>query len=213
MVQTLSTMLTVVIAVGAIWAAFASTRQAQSSRRLASAAERNVGEQIRSSREQNERARMSFEVDMLFRLQDRFEGPRLESSRRRAAKYLKDNYYTPDGGMREIEHVHPESRLILTFFEHVGHLKNMGVLQDESVWYRFGRLIRAYWALYKPAIEKIRQEAKDPMVMEDFEKLNDLMADIDRKHCVGEEDITQQYLRQFIEDELAITGDESPTQT
>ncbi len=51
------------------------------------------------------------------------------------------------------------------------------------------------------------------MVMEDFERPNDLMADIDRKHGVGEEDITQQYLRQFIEDELAITGDESPTQT
>jgi hypothetical protein len=51
------------------------------------------------------------------------------------------------------------------------------------------------------------------MVMEDFEKLTDLMAEIDRKHGVGEEEITQQYLRRFIEDELAITGEESPTQT
>jgi hypothetical protein len=90
-------------------------------------------------------------------------------------------------------------------------IKNMGVLQDESVWYRFGRVIRAYWALYKPAIEKMRQEAKDPMVMEDFENLNDLMADIDRKHGVGEVDITQQYLRRFIEDELAITEEDAPT--
>ncbi len=37
------------------------------------------------------------------------------------------------------------------------------------------------------------------MVLEDFEKLNDLMAGIDRKHGVGEEDITQQYLRRFID--------------
>jgi hypothetical protein len=51
------------------------------------------------------------------------------------------------------------------------------------------------------------------MALEDFEKLNDLTADIGRKHGVGEEDITQQYLRRFIEDELAITGEESPTQT
>jgi hypothetical protein len=51
-VQTLGTILTVVIhAVGAVWAAFASTRQAQYSRRLASAAERNVGERMRSFRE------------------------------------------------------------------------------------------------------------------------------------------------------------------
>jgi hypothetical protein len=81
-------MLTVVIAVGAIWAAFASTRQAQFSRRLASAAERNVGEQIRSFREQNERARLqeeravlSFEVDMLFKLEDRINGQRLENTK------------------------------------------------------------------------------------------------------------------------------------
>ncbi len=47
MVQTLSTILTVVIAVGAIWAALASTRQAESSRRLASVAEQNLGEQMR----------------------------------------------------------------------------------------------------------------------------------------------------------------------
>ena len=49
MVQTLrlSTILTVVIAVGAIWAALASTRQAESSLRLASVAEQNLGEQMR----------------------------------------------------------------------------------------------------------------------------------------------------------------------
>jgi len=37
------------------------------------------------------------------------------------------------------------------------------------------------------------------------------MADIDRKHGVGEEDITQQYLRRFIEDELAVTEEDAPT--
>jgi hypothetical protein len=92
MAQTLSTILTVVIAIGAIWAAFASTRQAQYSRRLASAAERNVGEQIRSFQEQNERARLSFEVDRLFRLEDRFNSQRLENTRRRAAKRPKTRW-------------------------------------------------------------------------------------------------------------------------
>jgi hypothetical protein len=212
MAQTLSTILTIVIAIGAIWAAFASTRQAQYSRRLASAAERNVGEQIRSFQEQNERARLSFEVDMLFRLEDRFNSQRLVDSRRRAAKYVKDNFFTPDGGMLEVQHVHPDALQLLVFFEEVGHLKSMGVLRDETVWYRFGRRIRTYWALYQPAVEKIRQEAKDPMVMEDFERLNALMADIDRQHGVGDEETTPQHLRRFIEDELASTGEESPTQ-
>jgi hypothetical protein len=218
-VQTLSTMLTVVIAVGAIWAAFASTRQAQFSRRLASAAERNVGEQIRSFREQNERARLqeeravlSFEVDMLFKLEDRINGQRLENTRRRAAKYLKDNFFTSDGGMLEVQHVHPDSLRILTFFEEVGNLRRVGVLQDEAVWYMFGRRIRTYWALYRRVIEKMREEEKDPTIMEEFEKLNSLMVDIDRQHGVGHEDITPQRLRQFVEDELASAGEESPTQ-
>jgi hypothetical protein len=151
-------------------------------------------------------------VDRLFRLEDRFNSQRLENTRRRAAKYVKDNYFTPDGGMLEVVHVHPDALQLLIFFEEVGHLKSMGVLRDETVWYRFGRRIRTYWALYQPAVEKIRQETKDPMVMEDFETLNGLMADIDRQHSVGDEAITPQHLRRFIEDELASTGEESPTQ-
>ena len=124
--QTISTILTVLIAVGAIWAAFASTRQAQYSRRLASAAERNVGEQMRSFKEQNERARISFEMDMLFRLEDRFHTQRLVNTRRRVANYIKENFFTPDGGMLEVSHVHPDSLQLLTFFEEVGHLRSMG---------------------------------------------------------------------------------------
>jgi hypothetical protein len=211
--QTLGTILTVVIyAVGAVWAAFASTRQAQYWRPLASAAERNVVEQMRSFREQNERARKSFEVDMLFRLGDRFDSERLVNTRRRVAKRLRDNCFTSDGGMLEVLHVHPDSLRILTFFEHVGHSRRMGVLTDESVWYQYGRRVRTYWAPYRPAVEKIRQGAKDPTVKEEFEKLNGLMADIDRQHGVGDEDITPQHLRRFVEDELASTGEESPTQ-
>jgi len=126
----------------------------------------------------------------------------VQSSRRRAANYIKEHFFTPDDGMLEIQHVHPDSRLIITFFEHVGHLRSMGVLQDESVWYRFGRVIRAYWALYRPAIEKMRQEAKDPMVMEDFEKLNDLMADIDRKQpnniCAGSSKMSWRLQRRML---------------
>ena len=47
--------------------------------------------------------------------------------------------------------------------------------------------------------------------MEDFEKLNDLMVEIDRQHGVGAEGIRQQHLRRFIENELVITGEESLT--
>jgi hypothetical protein len=87
--QTLTTMLTVVTALGAIWAALVSTRQAQASSVLARVAQQGLEEQISSFRQQNElareqnerarreeeRSRISFEVDMLFKLADRFNSP------------------------------------------------------------------------------------------------------------------------------------------
>ena len=98
MVQTLTTILTVVTALGAIWAALASTSQARASSVQARVAERGLEEQIRSFREQNEVARLSFEVDMMLKLEDRWESPTFLDIKRKAAKYLKAHFFTDDGG-------------------------------------------------------------------------------------------------------------------
>jgi hypothetical protein len=55
---------------------------------------------------------------------------------------------------------------------------------------------------------------KIAILMEDFEQLNGLIADIDRQALIGEEDITPQFLLRFIEAELALTkGGVSCTET
>jgi hypothetical protein len=82
----MDTALTLVIAlggiatgIGAIWAALLARHQAQVTER--------------SLTEQNERARLALEYDLLTRLQDRFASPHLLSMRRSTARYLLDNAF------------------------------------------------------------------------------------------------------------------------
>jgi hypothetical protein len=65
--------------------------------------------------------------------------------------------------------------------------------------------------LFRPVIEKHRQGQKDPTLLEDFEQLDALMADLDRQHGVGDEYITKQQLRRFVEVESkALATEEAP---
>jgi hypothetical protein len=195
--------------IGAIWAAMVARHQAQFTERSLAQTERSLAEQSQTLREQNERARLSFEMDMLFRLEDRFYTPFLER-RRRAANYVKEHFFTDDGELLPIEHMSRNSVEVLNFFEQLGHEVKVEAVHTESVWHRFGWMARRYWALYQPAIDKIRQEEKDPTLWEDFEQLNDLMADLERQHDVAE-DITKQQLRRFVEEE-ALLGMDPPKQ-
>ena len=78
--------------IGAIWTALLARRQALLT-------EQALLEQRRSLKEQEERARLSFEMDMLFRLADRFESPAFLQARRAAAGYVKERFFTDDGGL------------------------------------------------------------------------------------------------------------------
>jgi hypothetical protein len=142
-VQTLTTILTLVTAVGAIWAAHASTSQARASSVQARVAERGLEEQIRSFREQNEvvreqneRARRSFEVDMMFKLEDHWNSPNVLKRRSKAANYVKEHFLTEDGELLEVEHIDDNVRLDtlyqLNFFERLGYLVRQGVVGAET---------------------------------------------------------------------------------
>src|SRR5215210_6760546 len=188
--------------VGAIWTSLVARRQALLT-------EQTLVEQRRSLREQEERARLSFEMDMLFKLADRFESPAFLHGRRTAAEYVKERYFTDDGGLLEVEYLDQTLARLLNFFEELGQFVRAEGLRAEAVWTRFGWRARRYWALYQPAIEKLRKEQGDPTLLEDFERLNGLMADLDHHHGV-ERNITKQQLRWFVELE-ALAGLESAT--
>jgi hypothetical protein len=195
--------------IGAIWAALAARRQAQVSERLAQLTERRLTEQ-------NERARLNLELDLLTRLADRFDSPRFLSRRRAAANYLIDNVFVEDD-MVEVERLNRAGWDVCGFFEDVGHLQRVGVLQVESVWNSFGSVTRTYWPLCKPAIERLREERKVPTMYEEFEHLSRVVADLEHKWGIGPP--TKEHLREVMEDETVagedeiVLGEEPPATT
>jgi hypothetical protein len=98
----------------------------------------------RSLAQQEERARLSLEVDLLVKLEDHFNGPRLLNRRRRAAEYVKDNFFVGDDDLLEVHHMNPAGEDVLNFFEELGHLTRLGALRGESVNHRFGWRIQTY---------------------------------------------------------------------
>jgi hypothetical protein len=173
------TFLTLIIAVGgiatgvgAIWAALVARRQAQVTER--------------SLAEQNERARLTLEYDLLTRLGDRFDSPHFLSRRRAAAKYLLDNaFLEEDTKMVEVPSLNRAVIDVCSFFEDVGELLRLGVLSIQSVWTRFGVPGKAYWYLCKPGIEKVREEWEDPSPFEEFEYLSRRWAQMDHERGIG----------------------------
>ena len=200
----LTLVLTLVIAlggiatgIGAIWTAMLARRQ--------------ISEQRRFLEEQNERARLTLEYDLITRLGDRFDGPYLLSRRRAAAKYLLDNaFLEEDTKMVEVPSLNRAAIDVCGIFEVVGELLRLGVLSIQSVWNRFGVSGTAYWYLCKPGIEKLRGEWEDPTLYEQFEYLSGMLAEIDHQRGIGPP--TPEQVRQIMEAEVAI-GDEEPPAT
>jgi hypothetical protein len=205
----METLLTMTIAVGgiatgigAIWTALLARRQAQFT-------ERSLTQTERSLAEQNERSRLNLEVDLLTRMEDRFESPYLLSRRRTAAGYLLDNVFV-DGGMVEVERFNRAVLDVCNFFELLGYLQRLGALQAGSVWNSFGVMSQAYWLLCKPALEKPREARADPTLYEDFERLNSLGTDLASERGIAAH--SQEWLRRIMTDE-AVIGEEPPTAT
>jgi hypothetical protein len=189
--------------IGAIWTAVVT-------RYMARATEQSVSEQIQSLREQNERARINFAVDLLYKLDERWDSQLFRNYRLRGLRYTKENYFVDDD-ILEVDHLDPDTEQIFDFFEEVGYLTRIGVLQLERVSARFGGLSLA-WALYEPAVKKARQEWNDPSIYEDMEYLVQQIGELNRQIGVGSEQPTKEELRRFVEENLlaAEAGKEAP---
>jgi hypothetical protein len=195
------TLLTLVIAlggiatgIGAIWTAVLARRQ--------------LDEQRRFLGEQNERARLTLEFDLLTRLEDRFQSPGFLGWRRSAARHVVGAFFAEDGTI-EAGVFDRASYDVANFFEEVGYLHRRGVLRAESAWHTFGLPARVYWAAYGPTVYKMRQEQEDPTVYEDFERLERLVADFSSER--GMPPPTREQLRRIMEDETVIGEEPSPS--
>ncbi len=231
------TLLTLVIAlggiatgIGAIWAAVVARRQAQvtersleeqrrflkeqneTARRQTQLTEQSLAQTERSLAEQSEHSRLTLELDLLTRLEDRFESPRFSSSRKNAAKHVLDkldNFFA-DSDTVEEPRLNRATLEVANFFEGVGYFQSRGALQDESVLHSFGQMAQVYWSVLEPAIQKMREENEDPAIYEDFERLNRLVDELNSER--GFKSPTQEQLRQIMQFE-SVMGEEPPTTT
>ena len=156
--------------------------------------------------EQNQRARLNLEVDLLFRYADRFENELFLRRRRAAAKYLLDNAFVGDE-MVGVERLNRAALSVCGYFEDLAYLQRVGALEAETVRNSLGWAIRTYWPLCKPAIERERVEWKVPTMYEEFEHLSRVVADLERE--LGIEPPTDKLLRQAMEEETIAGEDEA----
>jgi hypothetical protein len=178
----MDTFLTLVIAVGgiatgigAIWTAMVARRQLSEQRSFLEEQNEIARSQAQlteqSLTEQNERARLNLEFDLLTRMEDRFESSHFRNRRRLAARYLLDNAFVEDE-KAEMEPFTRAAAGVGGIFEDLGHLQGLGVLRAESVWNRFGKVTQVYWSLSKPSIEKLREDWESPELLTEFERLS-----------------------------------------
>ena len=197
--------------IGAIWTAVVARRQLNEQRQFlkeqTEIARRHMQVTEKSSAEQNERARLNLEFDLLIRMEDRFESSHFRSRRRAAARYLLDNAFVEDEKV-EMEPFTRAAADVGGIFEDLGYLQGLGVLRAQSVWNRFGKVTQVYWSLSKPAIEKLREDWKAPELFTEFERLGRLLAELDRERGIAAP--RQEILHQYMEYE-AVIGEESPT--
>jgi hypothetical protein len=195
----MDTLLTLVIAlggiatgVGAIWTAMLARRQ--------------LDEQRQFLGEQNDRARLTLEFDLITRLGGRLGSPHFLSRRRRAAKHVIDAFFVDDHTVG-VGRFNRATTDVANFFEEVGYFQRRGVLEAESVWHTFGVPARVYWSVFGPTVHKMREVENDPTVYEDFERLDRLVADINKEQGIPVP--TGERLRRIMEDETTV-GEESP---
>jgi hypothetical protein len=200
-------LLTLVIALGGIATGVGAIWTAVVTKRLVRTTEDSLAEQSQSLHEQNERARITLEYDLLTRLDDRLTTPYYLRTIREASKYLRDNAFMGDE-IVEVSSMTFALGEVCAFFEDVGGLLRQGVIRAETVWDKYGSGAQIFWLLCKPAIEKERKEWKDPTLYEQFEYLCHIMAELDRKRGIPAP--TQELLRQTMEAQATINR-EPPT--
>jgi hypothetical protein len=189
-------LLTLVIALGGIATGIGAIWTAVVTRHLVRLTEESL-------REQNERARINLEVDVMQRLDERGISQRYQNYTIRSFTYVKENYFVDDD-ILEVDHLDLASSQILNFYEELGYLTRTGVLQPERVWNTYEDTLTASWVLWDPAVKKMREEKKDPTIFEDTEYLYHQLLDLNRQRGLGSERPTKEDLRRFVEDSLLV---------
>jgi hypothetical protein len=176
--------------IGAIWTALVARRQlgeqrrlleedAEIARRQAQVMEETLIQQRESLRSQNERARVSLEVEVMYKLWKQWESRTFQRYRHQNMQYVSDHFLV-DGDLREVKQMDTSGRLLFDFFDEIGYLTRSGVVSIERVTSTFGTPLRLGWALFESAIKLHREESSSPYRYTNCEDLYHRILDYDK---------------------------------
>ena len=108
--------------IGAIWTAMLARRQLGEQRRLlqedaviarrqAELMEQSLIQQRESLQGQNERARISLEVDVMYKLWEQWVSPTYQNYRRQSSQYIQDHFFV-DGELLEVDRMGEATQLL-----------------------------------------------------------------------------------------------------
>jgi hypothetical protein len=197
--------------IGAIWTAIVGRRQLTESRvflreqaaiarREAQLSEQNLAEQRQIFQEQNERARINLEVDLMYKLWEQWESRTYQEHRRKSIKYVKQHFIV-NKELQEVRYLDGDTRVLFAYYDEVGYLTRAGVLRLERVMISHAASVRLGWALFEPAVKLVREEEGDPNRFANFEYLYRQGLDFARRRGGTGAPPTKEELLHFIERE------------
>jgi len=135
------------------------------------------------------RSRASFRVELILKLDDRFNSKDFRQLRIKAVKsILKNNF--------------KDTEEIFDFFETVGLLLRKGTLDKEMVWNTFFYWIHHYWIIGSEYITDQRRD--DPTTWEDFNYLHEQVIKVEKRRTKASDSellLSSDDIKEFIKDE------------
>ena len=140
-------------------------------------------------KEQASHARVSLQVSLLLKLDERFDSDGMRRIRVRAATGI-------------LRHEPSAVDDVLNFFCTVGLLADRGALDPEMVWGSFYNWIRCYWHAALPYIEE--QRKRDPTNWNNLDTLYRKLVDIQMAKYPGGAVTTDADVKEFLESESTL---------
>jgi hypothetical protein len=142
-------------------------------------------------------SRFAISVDLLGKMDERFNSPGMLQKRREAATALlnkKDNGEVDD---------------ILDFFETVGLMMHRGALDEEMVWNTFFYWVDGYWRSAQPYIQSERRD--DPVVWTEVEYLEERCLAFEKRKVEGK-GLGEVPIQEFLTYEAQLSGEQGINQ-
>lgn len=140
------------------------------------------------------RSSFSLGVDILLRLNDRFDSSDMVETRRKVAVACLNKSW---------DEVDVDD--VLDFFEEVGFLSRRHGIDDEVVWHEFYWRLHRYYVIAKSYIDQTRKD--DPTIWEDLFHLHQRLMTIE-KHKGGSDtsmELTEKQIMDFLTEESKLT--------